>query len=227
VGLVFLTGLTQLSRRPDDRLFEINLFVGSATLFLGLGGFLVYQAASALGGAGSSAFARRVPWPLAALFPVAIAIGQLQANEPTRAPWLFPFVNLVVVGVPSLLVAWVAITRYAARNPLAWPVSWREAMSSFTWGAIGATSIGGLINSVYLVLAAAFVIDVAGRGSGRLGCARQRVVVGNLAAQRVVTRRFAGANLPDAGDGASPGRRRSTGPVRDARSGGRLEYSLR
>ena len=154
-----------MSDRPDDRLFEINLFVGAATLFLGLGGFLVYQAASALGGTGSSAFAGRVPWPLVAFFPAAIVIGQLQANEPTRAPWLFPFVNLAVVGVPSVLVAWVAITRYAARNPLAWPVSWREAMSSFTWGAIGATSMGGLINSVYLVLAAAFVIDFAGRGS--------------------------------------------------------------
>ena len=163
-GMAFLTGLTQLSRTEDDRLFEINVFVGSAVVLMGLGGFLVVQAASALGGAGSSPFLRRVPWLLLPLFPLALLSGQVQANDPGRLPWAFPFVNLVVVGVPSLLIASLAITRYTARNPIAWPVSWREATSGFTWGAIGATTFGGIVNTIAIYLGAALVIDIAGRG---------------------------------------------------------------
>lgn len=145
-------------------MFEINLFLGSAVIYLVLGGFLTYQAGSALGGSSSAVFLRRVPWLIASLFPLALAAGQVQANDPGRAPWLFPVVNLVVVGVPSLLIASVAVTRYMGRNPVAWPVTWREATSGFSWGAIGATSLGGLVNTAYLLAAGALLIANAGRG---------------------------------------------------------------
>lgn len=164
IGMLGLVGLTNLSDDPEDRLFEINIFVGSAVVFMGLGGFLVVQAASALGGVGSSAFRVRMPWLLLPIFPVAVAVGQWQANDPTRVPWLFPFVNIAVVAVPSLLFAAVVIGRYHRRNPLAWPLTWREVTSSFTWGAIGATTLGGILNTAYLILGGAWFLDRWGSG---------------------------------------------------------------
>ena len=67
--MLALVGLTQLSDRPSERLFEVNLFVGFAVVFMGLGGFLVVQAASSLGGVGSSAYRVPRPWLPAPAFP--------------------------------------------------------------------------------------------------------------------------------------------------------------
>jgi hypothetical protein len=131
---------------------------------------LVYQAASSLGRVGSSAM--RVPqwkWvaPAAvALFPLVIVIGQLQVNNPERLPWLFPLTNLFIVSVPSLVIALVVSQRYAAFNRWAWPVSWREWSSGVIYGAIGATTVAGILNTLYLILFGLFLIDQVGDPDG-------------------------------------------------------------
>ncbi len=166
----FVGGLAALFVIPigeddlDYRLFLINLAVGTAVVNVGLGGVLVFQAASALGGAGSSAFRLRRPWLLAPLFPAGIVLGQWIVNDPGRIPWLFPLANLAIVSVPSLVIAgWVA-AGYMSRNPLSWPVSWREWTSGFIYGAIGATTVAGIINTLFLVFMGAFLIDRLGHG---------------------------------------------------------------
>ncbi len=131
---------------------------------MGLGGFLVVQAASSLGGVGSTAYRAKVPWLLLPLFPLAVIAGQLQATEPTRAAWVFPFVNLVVVAVPSILFASLVMSRYRQANPMSWPLSWREVTSGFTWGAIGATTFGGAVNTAYLILGGAWFVHHFGHG---------------------------------------------------------------
>ena len=152
-------------RSDEDRLFELNVFVGVAVVYLALGGMLVYQAASSLGGVGSNAMRMPRTWPvLAALFVPLVFLGQWLVNEPDRAPWLFPLVNIGIVAIPSSLIALYAARQYGRTNPLAWPVSWREWMSGFTYGAIGATAIGGLINTLYLLFAGALMIHWFGDG---------------------------------------------------------------
>jgi len=131
---------------------------------MGLGGVLVFQAASALGGAGSTAFRLRRPWLLAPLFPAGIVLGQWIVNEPGRIPWLFPLANLAVVSVPSLVIAGTVATKYMRRNPVSWPVSWREWTSGFIYGAVGATTIAGIINTLYLVVMGALLIHRFGHG---------------------------------------------------------------
>jgi len=148
----------------EYRLFLINFALGTAVVNLGLGGVLVYQAASALGGAGSSAFRLHRSWLLLPLFPAGIALGQWIVNDPGRVPWLFPLANLAIVSVPSLVIAGSVAASYARWNPLSWPVSWREWTSGFIYGAIGATTIAGIINTIYLVFMGAFLIDRFGVG---------------------------------------------------------------
>ncbi|KAA0238749.1 MAG: PrsW family intramembrane metalloprotease [Dehalococcoidia bacterium] len=149
---------------PEYELFLINLVMGTAAVYMLLGGVLVVQAASALGGTGSSAMRLRRPWLLIPLFPAATWLGQWLVNHPERLPWLFPVANLAVVSVPSLLAASVVAVRYSRRNPLAWPVSWREWSSGFIYGAVGATTIGAIINTLYLIFMGAFLIHRFGEG---------------------------------------------------------------
>ncbi len=166
LGAGFLAALFSIGDlSPRRRLFEINVYLGSAAVYLALGGFLVVQAASALGGAASSPFRMRWPWLLLPLFPLAVVAGQLQVNDPERLPWLFPFINLAVVAIPSLSVAAICATRYARANPLAWPVSWREWTSGFVYGAIGATTIAGIINTLALFLFAVILTNANGVGT--------------------------------------------------------------
>ena len=166
----FLLGLGALFLIPvgeDDleyRLFLINLALGTAIVNVGLGGVLVYQAASALGGAGSGAFRMRRTWLLLPLFPGGIVLGQWIVNDPGRMPWLFPLANLAIVSVPSLVIAGSVAATYVRRNPLSWPISWREWTSGFIYGAVGATTIAGIINTLYLVFMGAFLIDRFGYG---------------------------------------------------------------
>lgn len=131
---------------------------------MSLGGVLVYQAASALGGTGSTVLRLRRPWLVLPLLPAAIGLGQWLVNDPERMPWLFPVANLAAVSIPSTVIAGVVAVRYSRRNPLAWPVSWREWSSGFIYGAVGATTIGAIINTLYLVFMGAFLIDRFGYG---------------------------------------------------------------
>lgn len=131
---------------------------------MSLGGVLVYQAASALGGTGSTILRLRRPWFLIPLFPAAMGLGQWLVTHPDRMPWLFPVANLAAVSIPSIVIAGVVAVRYSRRNPLAWPVSWREWSSGFIYGAVGATTVGAIINTLYLVFMGAFLIDRYGHG---------------------------------------------------------------
>jgi PrsW family intramembrane metalloprotease len=168
-AFAFLGGLSVLFTvfgidDTDDRtrLFNINGALGFAVVYMGLGGFLVVQAASALGGAPSSPWRVRWPWLGLPLFGVLVAIGQWQANHPDQLPWLFPFVNVGVVSVPSLAVASIVTTRYIRTNPYAWPVSWREWTSGIVYGAIGATSGAAILNTVYLLGMGTFLLSQYG-----------------------------------------------------------------
>ena len=168
-GLLVLFTLTDLPSGPRRKLFEINSAIGSGIVFMSLGGMLAYQAASSLGGVGSTAM--RVPnWRYIApafvvAFPVIIFIGQHQVDNPERLPWLFPLTNLLIVSVPSIAIALVVAQRYAVFNQFAWPLSWREWTSGIIYGAVGATTIGGLINTLYLIVAGIILIETVGDGN--------------------------------------------------------------
>ena len=165
---------------PDLELFEINATVGTGVLYLTLGGFLVVQAASALGRTSSSPLRLRRPYVLLPLFPFCVALGQYQANNPERLPWLFPFVNIAMVSIPSLTVAAVVATRYSRAHPLAWPVSWREWTSGFVYGAIGATTMAVIFNTAYLLGVGHLLVQLVGNGGpfNDLGYNIQRLSTG-------------------------------------------------
>ncbi|GAB4333579.1 MAG: hypothetical protein Kow0010_20120 [Dehalococcoidia bacterium] len=150
----------------EERLFNANLFIVTGVVYLAFGGMLVYQSASSLGGVGSTAWqvdVRRF-WLAVPLLAAAILVGQTLVNDPGRAPWIFPAANLAVVAVPSMVVAAFAAHRYARSNPLSWPVSWREWSSGFGYGAIGATTAAGIINTLYVIFAGALAIHLFGEG---------------------------------------------------------------
>lgn len=164
VGVLIAFAGADLSDDPAERLFELNALLGTALVAFGLGGFLVYSAASALGGANSSPLRTWFPWPAIVLLPWFIGVGQLLVNNPGAAPWLFPFVNIVIVSVPSVVAALVVARGYARANTLAWPVSWREWTTGFIYGAIGSTTPAAVLNTLYVVFGGALFIAVAGEG---------------------------------------------------------------
>lgn len=167
-GLGALGLLVAVEGDSREKLFEINAFLGTAIVTMSLGGVLVYQAASSLGKTVSSPL--KMPhWGLAAAgaavaFPLLVGIGQLQVNHPERLPWLFPITNVLIVSVPSLLIAFVTAQRYLRFNAWAWPLSWREWSSGLIYGAIGATTVAAVINTLYLFLAGALLIETQGSG---------------------------------------------------------------
>ena len=162
--LLLLFGLTNLSADHDQRLFQLNATVGSAIVLAGLGGFLAYQGASALGGQSSKPFVVRRAWLILPAFPVAVLLGQLLAQNSESCSWLFPIVNVAMVSIPSLFIAALAANRYQRNHPLAWPVSWREWTSGFIYGAVGATMVAGVINTAYLLVASAVLVQTKGDG---------------------------------------------------------------
>ena len=164
IGLAFILVLFTLSADPELRLFEINIAFGSTIVLVTLGGFTVWQAASSLGGVASVAMRPWLPWPLLVAFPLLVGLGQILVNSPSAAPWLFPFVNVGIVGIPSLAAAMTVARRYTIANPFSWPLSWREWTSGISYGAIGAIGIAGTINSIYFGGAALFLVSTYGAG---------------------------------------------------------------
>lgn len=167
-GLAALVLLADLSTFPRRRLFEINASLGTAIVTLSLGGMLAYQAASSLGRVGSSAMSLpRWKWLapiMVGAFPALVGLGQLEVNHPGRLPWLFPITNVLIVSIPSMAIATIVTHRYLRFNDWAWPVSWREWSSSIVYGAVGATTVGGIINTLYLILGGALLIHLQGSG---------------------------------------------------------------
>ncbi len=168
-GLGAILLLFDVSGSPQRQLFEINIGVGTAVVTLTLGGMLVYQASSALGGTGSSVMPLPRRWwrwvaALAVVFVLAVVLGQQQVNSPERLPWLFPITNLAIVTIPSTIIAVTAVRWYLRFNPFAWPLSWREWTSGLIYGAVGATAIASVINTAYLVLGGALLIHLGGHG---------------------------------------------------------------
>ena len=167
-GLLTLFALADLPDSPRRKLFQVNAALGTSVVMLSLGGMLVYQAASSLGRVGSTAMV--VPrWryiaPLAvAVFVGIVFIGQQQVNNPERLPWLFPATNLAIVCIPSFVIALVVAQRYTVFNRWAWPLSWREWSSGIIYGAVGATTAGGIINTLYLVIAGLVLVETVGDG---------------------------------------------------------------
>lgn len=167
-GLGALALLLDVDDEPRHRLFQVNAFLGTAIVTLALGGVLVYQASSALGGTASTAMklrTRKLLWaPLVVAFPGLVWLGQLQVNHPERLPWVFPLTNVLIVSIPSIAVALFVSQRYLRYNAWAWPLSWREWTTGFIYGAVGATTVGAIINTLYLVLAGAWLISAKGSG---------------------------------------------------------------
>ena len=167
-GLAALALLGSISDDPHEKLFDINVALGTAIVTLSLGGVLAYQAASSLGGVGSSAMSLpRWLWvapAMVAAFPALVGLGQLEVNHPETLPWLFPVTNVLIVSIPSLAIALGVAQRYLRFNAWAWPLSWREWSSAVIYGAIGATTVAAIINTLYLVFGAAFLINLKGHG---------------------------------------------------------------
>lgn len=175
-GAVFLGALTlplgmlgSLSEPdPARRLLEIQILLGITVVSLSLGGLLAYHAASALGGSPSSKVSAAFPWPVLLLFPAFVAIGQWQASHAGWLPWLFPFVNLAMVSLPSLGIAALAVHGYQRSHRLAWPLTWREVSSAVIFGALGAIFLAGILNSAYALGGALAFVEVAGEEGGGL-----------------------------------------------------------
>lgn len=167
-GLAALALLASVSDDPREKLFDINVALGTAMVTLTLGGVLAYQAASSLGEVGSSVMSLpRWIWVAPAMvgaFPALVALGQIEVNNPESLPWLFPITNVLIVSIPSVAIALVVAQRYLRFNAWAWPVSWREWSSAVIYGAIGATTVAAIINTLYLVFGAAFLINLKGHG---------------------------------------------------------------
>ena len=167
-GLAALALLGSLSDLPQEKLFDINVALGTAIVTMSLGGILAYQAASSLGGVGSSVMALpRWIWiapSMVAAFPALVALGQIEVNNPESLPWVFPITNVLIVTLPSLAIALVVAQRYLRFNLWSWPLSWREWSSAIIYGAIGATTVAAVINTLYLVLGAAVLIHLKGHG---------------------------------------------------------------
>lgn len=167
-GILTLFLLTSLPDAPRRRLFETNVALGTAIVTISLGGMLVYQAASSLGKTPSNVM--RVPnWRAVApftvaLFVVLVGVGQWQVNHPERLPWLFPITNVLIVSLPSLAIALVVSQRYLAANAFAWPISWREWSTGIIYGAVGSTTVAGIINTAYLVFMGLILIATVGEG---------------------------------------------------------------
>jgi len=167
-GMASLVLLAAVSDEPRERLFDINVALGTAIVTLTLGGFLAYQAASSLGGVGSSVMSLpRWKWVapvMLAAFPALVGLGQLEVNHPERLPWLFPVTNVLIVTIPSLAISLVVAQRYLRFNAWAWPLSWREWSSAIVYGAIGATTVAAIINTLYMVFGGALLIELKGHG---------------------------------------------------------------
>ncbi|MCL4240778.1 MAG: PrsW family intramembrane metalloprotease [Dehalococcoidia bacterium] len=168
-GLGALALLVDVDDGPRDKLFQVNAFLGTAIVTLSLGGVLVYQAASSLGATASRAMGLRTRWwlyvvPLVVVFPVLVWLGQLEVDNPERLPWLFPVTNVLIVSIPSIALALFVSQRYLRYNPWAWPFSWREWTSGLIYGAVGATAMGAIINTAYVILAGAWIISAKGSG---------------------------------------------------------------
>src|SRR5262249_12372303 len=147
VGLFLPLVLLRLeSFNEEERLYNWNLVVGTAIVYVALGGVLVVNAASALAQGSSTPFRMHSPWVVLPFFPVLVFVGNVLTDNPDQAPWLFPIVNVAMVSIPSVSVALLVAWRYATHHPYAWPLSWREWSSGFIYGAIGATTIAGMIN---------------------------------------------------------------------------------
>lgn len=165
LGVGFLLALAAVSEStPEEKLFALNVAMGGAIVYMALGGWLAVQAASGLGGTPSGPMPLRWPWFLLPLFPVCVGVGQVMALHPGRLPWLFPIVNVAMVSIPSLSIAALVAWRYRRANPLAWPMSWREWTSAFIYGAVGATTIAGIVNTLYLYGAAEWLVHREGLG---------------------------------------------------------------
>lgn len=108
------------------------------------------------------------PWLIAPLFPVLVVAGQLLARNPEGAPWLFPFVNVGIVAIPSLVIAGVVTSRYLRAQRLAWPFSWREWTSGLIYGAVGATTIAAIVNTGYLAGMGAWLMSEHGAPGANL-----------------------------------------------------------
>ena len=158
-GAALLLALPGVDDDPEDRLFQLNTILGSATMLAAFGAVLVYHAASSLGRAPSAPVRQRIPWSLLLAFPLLIGLGQLLILDPSAAPWLFPFVNIGIVAIPSVLIAAVCLRRYQAANPWSWPMTWRETVGAFGYGAIGAVLLAGIINTAYLQIGGWLVLQ--------------------------------------------------------------------
>ena len=149
-GAMLLLALPVVASDGQERLFQLNTIVGSALVLLVFGTFLVFHAASSLGRVASRAMGHHMPWFLLLAFPLLVGAGQWLVLNPGSAPWLFPFVNAGIVAIPSVLIALAVTRRYRDRNPWSWPVTWREWVGAFGYGAIGAVMIAAIINTGYL-----------------------------------------------------------------------------
>lgn len=158
-------GVDSFSEREE--LFEINFYLSNAILGIGLGGVMVFQCASAFGGTTGRVAPLRRPWWVIAFVPgfaAFVVLGQGLVSNPGRALWLFPFVNVAIVALPSFVIATTVTARYMRSNDFAWPVSFREWIGAAGYGAIGATTIAGVINTLWLIFGGAWFIHTFGEG---------------------------------------------------------------
>lgn len=133
---------------------ETNIIVaGLASLGLGLGVTLVYQAVSSLLGRPSGTFRPPSPWPLAiALLAIALC-GQLVLSLP--ADWLipiaFPPFHVLAAVIPSM-----AVLAFAGRRLLA--SSWREVTWQVTCGTFISPPLAFLLEVISIALLAFIAI---------------------------------------------------------------------
>ncbi|MBK6562670.1 hypothetical protein [Candidatus Amarobacter glycogenicus] len=91
-------------------------------------------------------------------------ISQLEVNNPGSGLWLFPVTNVFIVSVRVAGDRARCFPALCRVQPLGVAVSWREWSSGVIYGAIGATTVAGIINTLYLVLMAILLVSQLGNG---------------------------------------------------------------
>ncbi len=176
--LVLFVGLAEGAGEADSWFIAVGLLA----LGLGLALPLTWQGGAALLRRPSAPFTPRRAWPLALLFFVALAGGQLVLILKLMPGVVMPFFHLIATVVPPLLVVALVARHLHRRAGLRF--SRREVIFHLAAGALGATFPALIlegIGALFLVLFLAVGILVLPGGEAYLEALRQQLeMVGQL-----------------------------------------------
>jgi PrsW family intramembrane metalloprotease len=159
VGVGMLIGglgiVLSLLNPNADHLLGVTAGAALLALTVGLGVVLAWQAWQAVRGRQSGPFRPGRAWPLAIVFVLALACGQIVLSEDLDPTLTFPFLHILAAAIPSILILGLA------GRSLAGLTRWRDMVLQFSSGAFVATTISFVLEIVAglgLVALASFAV---------------------------------------------------------------------